>query len=163
MAGRKAASFPKPGHNHDACAARALAQADQLCRTRKVRFTPVRRQVLEAIWDSHAPIGAYDILAKMNAGGARNAPMAVYRALDFLLAQGLVHRVQSQNAFIGCPHPGDDHDSQLLLCRKCGSVAEINSAPLAAALSQAAPGFLVEQRVVEISGLCPHCKDNRHE
>ena len=155
-------SFPRPGHDHAACASEALAQAEQLCAMRHVRFTEIRRQVLEAIWQSHAPIGAYDILAGLNAGGARHAPMAVYRALEFLQGHGLVHRVASQNAFIGCAHPGEAHDSQLLICRTCGTVAELGSAPITDALAKAAPGFAVEQRIVEISGVCPHCREARH-
>ena len=88
-------AFPQPGHNHDRCAVQALARAEVLCTAKSLRFTAVRRRVLETVWASHAPIGAYDILDQLNAAGARNAPMAVYRALDFLLAHGLVHRVAS--------------------------------------------------------------------
>jgi len=151
-------SFPRPGHNHDRCAAGALNRADDLCAAKKLRFTAIRRQVLEAIWESHAPIGAYDILAHLNTGGGRNAPMAVYRALDFLLEHGLVHRVASLNAFVGCAHPGEAHGNQLLICRVCGTVAELNAKAVNAAVARSAPGFAIEHEVIEISGVCPHCK-----
>jgi len=151
-------SFPQPGHNHDRCAADALARAESLCILKNLRFTPVRRRVLETIWASHVPIGAYDILARLNAKGARNAPMTVYRALDFLLAHGLAHRVASLNAFVGCAHPGEAHGIQLLICRQCGSVAELNARAINAALTRAAPGFAIENEIIEISGVCPHCQ-----
>ena len=158
----KAQTFPAPNHDHAVCATDALARAERLCRARGVRFTEIRRRVLKAIWQSHAPIGAYDILAGLNAKGARHAPMVVYRALEFLQDNGFVHRVASQNAFIGCAHPDEGHDSQLLICRKCGTVAEIANAEVSTALANAAPGFAVESRTVEISGVCPHCKDHGH-
>ncbi|TAL02070.1 MAG: transcriptional repressor [Rhodospirillaceae bacterium] len=155
-------TFPQPGHNHDRCAVQALARAEALCDAKRLRFTSVRRRVLATVWASHAPIGAYDILAQLNAGGGRNAPMAVYRALDFLLAHGLVHRVASLNAFVGCAHPGEAHShklgSQLLICRACGSVVEFDGRAVSAAVARAAPGFAIESEVIEISGLCPHCR-----
>jgi Fur family zinc uptake transcriptional regulator len=87
--------------------------------------------------------------------------MAVYRALDFLLEQGLIHRVASLNAFIGCAHPGEDHGSQLLICRVCGTVGEINTKAINAAVARAAPGFAVESEIIEIRGVCPHCRPSK--
>ena len=89
--------------------------------------------------------------------------MAVYRALEFLMDQGLVHRIASLNAYIGCAHMDDEHDdshaAQFLICKKCGTAAELESAPLTRALKQAvaARGFTMGSQIVEISGLCPHC------
>jgi Fur family zinc uptake transcriptional regulator len=150
--------FPQPGHNHDRCAAQALRRAETLCAAKKLRFTAMRRRVLGAIWESHAPIGAYDILAQLNADGGRNAPMAIYRALDFLLEQGLVHRVASLNAFVGCAHPGEDHGNHLLICRVCGTVAEFEADAVNSALARAMPGFQVESDIIEVTGICPHCR-----
>ena len=101
-----ARAFPRPGHDHAPCAKDALMRAEKLCRRKGLRFTDVRRRVLGAIWEGHAPKGAYDILATLNTGGGRHAPMAVYRALDFLQTHGLVHRVESRNAFVGCAADG---------------------------------------------------------
>lgn len=129
-------------------------------------MTATRRQVLEILWQSHSPLGAYDILERLQEiGGKRLAPMAVYRALDFLIDAGLAHRLSSLNAFIGCTAPGDDHQAQFLICDACGSAAEIEGQPIAEAVEQAATsvGFEVRQGVVEISGVCPTCQDARRQ
>jgi Fur family zinc uptake transcriptional regulator len=158
-------AFPTPGHDHGRCAASALKAADVLCQERGVRLTAVRRKVLALVWQSHAPVGAYDLLARLNKGGGRVAPIAVYRALDFLMAQGLVHRIASLNAYVGCAHvsskrAGHDHAAQFLICKGCGTAAELESPALRKALTKAVAGrgFTVEHEVVEITGLCSHCK-----
>lgn len=155
-----ARTFPTPGHDHGACATRALAAAEKLCQTRGARLTAVRRKVLSLVWQSHAPVGAYDLLARLNQGGGKVAPIAVYRALDFLMAQGLVHRLASINAFMGCAHIGHDHAAQFLICKGCGCAAELESPALRKALVRAVAGrgFTIDREIVEISGLCPHCK-----
>ena len=153
-------AFPKPGHNHARCAADALRKAETVCAARKTRLTDIRRQVLETVWQSHVPIGAYDILSHLNAGGGKTAPMAVYRALEFLMENGLVHRIASLNAFIGCAHMGEEHHAaQFLICHSCGTTAELESAPLKRALAQAVAerDFTIDSQIVEISGICPHC------
>ncbi len=156
-------AFPDPGHDHGPCATAALMKAEILCRATGKKLTQIRRRVLEAVWESHAPIGAYDILAKLNGGGGRTAPIMVYRALDFLMDNGLVHRIASLNAFVGCAHPGDDHAAGFLICRECGSTAEMDSETLNDALDSAvaARGFVVDSQVVELRGLCPHCNEGQ--
>jgi Fur family zinc uptake transcriptional regulator len=156
----KSAAFPTPGHNHARCSADALRKAENLCVARGVRLTDTRREVLNQVWQSHVPVGAYDILAKLNKRGGKTAPMAVYRALEFLMDQGLVHRIASLNAYIGCAHMEEDsHAAQFLICKNCGTAAELESAPLTRALKQAVTerGFTMRSQIVEISGLCPHC------
>ncbi len=157
----KRQAFPTPGHDHGVCAASALAAAEVLCATRGARLTAVRRKILSLIWQSHAPAGAYDLLARLNRGGGKIAPIAIYRALDFLMGQGLVHRIASLNAYVGCVHAGHDHAAQFLICKGCGTAAELESPALRRALAKAVSGrgFTVDQQIVEISGLCPHCKD----
>ncbi len=157
-----APAFPKPGHNHAHCATEALRQAEAICAARKSKLTDIRRRVLEAVWKSHVPVGAYDILSQFNAGGGRVAPMAVYRALEFLMDNALVHRIASLNAYTGCAHMGAGHHAaQFLICRSCGTTAELESAPLNRALTQAvaARGFTIDSQIVEISGVCPHCRE----
>jgi len=152
--------LPYRPHNHDACVSQALADARQICQQANARLTPIRERVLELIWQSHKPLGAYDILAKLSADGHNAAPPTVYRALDFLQQQGLVHRIASLNAFIGCPHAGKRHTGLFLICRQCRNVLELTSPEVteAVARSSDAEGFTPETTVIEVAGLCPACK-----
>ncbi len=156
--------FLAPEHDHEQCIAAALDQAEQHCRARGARLTPQRRRVLEIVWASHAPVGAYAILERLTGEGAKPAPMTVYRALDFLQAHGLVHKVAGLNAFVGCSHPGAAHDGQFLICRECGAVAEIDDAALDQAIAGcvAAAGFRLTHGRIELEGICMHCQA-RHE
>src|SRR6266852_9126627 len=97
-------AFPPPNHDHDRCASDAIAHAEAICAARKERLTPMRRRVLEALLASHQPLGAYELIDRLAVRTARPAPITVYRALDFLREQGLVHRIESRNAFIACVH-----------------------------------------------------------
>ena len=114
------ADFPTPDHDHARCSADVLSHAETLCRQRKQRLTPMRRQVLNALAASHRPIGAYEIMERVAADGTRPAPITVYRALDFLIEQGLVHRIESRNAFLACAHRLDA--SFLPRPRKSGTI-----------------------------------------
>jgi len=111
-------------HDHQNCIDRALKSADRLCGERGVRFTPLRRRVLELIWGSHEAVKAYDLLERLKASDPAAKPSTVYRALDFLLEQGLIHRVESLNAFIGCSHAERSHELLLLICEGCHAVEE---------------------------------------
>ena len=125
-------AFPAPDHDHDRCAADAISHAEQVCRERAQKFTPIRRQVLQALLSSHRPLGAYEVIDELAKSMPRPAPITVYRALDFLMANGLVHRIESRNAYLACAH---DHDAAavvaFLICERCGSVGEIPAAPVA--------------------------------
>ena len=111
MSNRKTETHPAAHgrHDHRHCVATALAAAVERCAASGAQLTPIRRRVLELVWSSHAPIGAYDILAKLAADTGKVQPPTVYRALDFLKAQGLIHRIESRNAFIGCAQPDREH------------------------------------------------------
>lgn len=148
-------------HDHSQCVSSALADADALCAQQGVRLTALRRRVLELVWHSHKPLGAYDILAVLSeADGRRAAPPTVYRALDFLLENGLVHRIASLNAFVGCSHPEQPHQGQFLICRQCHAAIELDQHDISAAIvgSAASVGFSVESQTVEIVGLCASCQ-----
>jgi Fur family zinc uptake transcriptional regulator len=149
-------------HDHGSCVTDALARADALCTERGVRLTAQRARVLELVWSSHKPRGAYAILEDLSADGKRVAPLTVYRALDFLLEQGLIHRIESQNAFVGCPDPGTAHTGQFLVCSCCGNATELTDRGIAAAIadSAAAQGFTVQRQTVEVTGICPDCRDH---
>ncbi|HVG50905.1 MAG TPA: transcriptional repressor [Xanthobacteraceae bacterium] len=152
--------FPAPDHNHDRCAADVIAHAVDLCASRAQRLTPMRRKVLEVLAASHKPLGAYEIIDAVAAGGPRPAPITVYRALDFLMANGLVHRIESRNAFLACVH---HHDSgamvAFLICETCGEVGEAPGGDIGSTLTEAArsAGFTANMSVVEITGVCAHC------
>ncbi len=152
--------FPPPDHDHGRCTADALAHAERICRARGQKFTLIRRQVLQALSASHRPLGAYDVISALATDRARPAPITVYRALDFLIANGLVHRIESRNAFLACAH---DHGSgstvAFLICERCGAVGEVAAAPAARSLDDAArrTGFTPKLSVVEITGICAHC------
>jgi Fur family zinc uptake transcriptional regulator len=139
--------------------AATLSAAEQLCERRGTRLTPLRRRVLELIWREHAPIGAYTILEMLQQKG-RVAPPTVYRALDFLIKQGLVHRLASLNAFVGCSHPGKPHHGQFLICDSCHSLVELNDRKVTAAIEGSAQSadFHVRQQTIEILGRCSRCR-----
>ena len=153
--------FPPPSHDHDDCVASAVATAEEVCRDRGLRFTGLRRRVLELVWGSHKPAGAYDILERLNDQGKRAAPPTVYRALDFLIEADLVHRLDSLNAYVGCPDPGNAHTGQFLICRQCRSVAELDDADINLLVERKAAdlGFTAVRQTVEIQGLCRDCGD----
>jgi Fur family zinc uptake transcriptional regulator len=155
------AIFPAPGHNHERCASAAITHAEAICAARAERLTPIRRRVLEALLASHAPLGAYELIDRLAVRGARPAPITIYRALDFLREQGLVHRIESRNAFIACVQNHDSGDPVVfLICEKCGTVGEAASAAVADTIKTAsrAAGFTPKTPVIEISGVCAHCK-----
>jgi Fur family zinc uptake transcriptional regulator len=151
--------FPRSGHDHAQCVSHALSAAVSLCERAGERLTPLRQRVLELVWSSHQPIGAYALLDRLKQDGRSAAPPTVYRALEFLLEQGLVHRIESLNAYVGCAQPGDGHLVQFLICRKCGTAAEIEDRRVVEAIGRSAAerGFALEGRVIELSGLCEHC------
>ncbi|MFC3114936.1 Fur family transcriptional regulator [Cellvibrio fontiphilus] len=153
-------------HDHGHCISDALESARQLCLSRGVRLTDLRLQVLELIWQNHKPLGAYtlmEMLAKANT--RRVAPPTVYRALDFLLEQGLIHRINVLNAFIGCPSPGTKHQSHFLICRHCGIAVELDQPQLGEQILAVArdAGFTVEAQALEVSGLCANCVSHAAE
>ncbi|WP_462380346.1 Fur family transcriptional regulator [Pseudomonas sp. Marseille-QA0892] len=148
-------------HDHSLCVSQALSDADTLCARAGVRLTALRKRVLELIWQSHTPLGAYDILGILTEqDGRRAAPPTVYRALDFLVENGLVHRIASLNAFIGCNHAGSAHQGQFLICRNCRAAIELAQLPISDAIDRSARelGFEVEGQTVEVVGLCAGCK-----
>jgi Fur family zinc uptake transcriptional regulator len=155
------AIFPAPDHDHDRCSADALAHAEAICAQRGARLTPIRRRVLETLLASHAPLGAYDLIERMAVRGERLSPITIYRALDFLRDNGLVHRIESRNAFIACVHDHDSGDPVVfLICEQCGAVGEAAAAAVADTIRTAsrAAGFTPKTPVIEISGVCAHCK-----
>jgi Fur family transcriptional regulator, zinc uptake regulator len=118
--------------------------------------------VLELIWASHDPIGAYAVLDALRADGRAAAPPTVYRAIEFLIEQGLVHRIESRNAYVGCATPDEGHASQFLICARCGAASELHDSRIQSMIGESAKarGFRAQQLVVEVIGLCPSCAES---
>ena len=140
-----------------------MARADRVCAERGVRLTNQRRQILELVAASHTAIGAYEIVDRLARGGRRPAPITVYRALDFLIEQGLVHRLSSLNAYIACLHAGEHEGGQFLICKQCGAVAEMSAEGVDDAIRAGAKAsaFQVMTPMVEVTGICRHCSPNK--
>jgi Fur family zinc uptake transcriptional regulator len=152
--------FRAASHDHGSCVESALDRAAAVCARHGARLTELRRQVLELVWRGHEPIGAYALLEALRASHPNAAPPTIYRALDFLIEQGLIHRIESLNAYVGCSQPERPHVSQFLICGRCGAAAELDDPAIArAVVTRAAElGFVVERQTIELRGLCPSCR-----
>ncbi|MCB2137114.1 MAG: transcriptional repressor [Rhodobacteraceae bacterium] len=146
-------------HDHSHCAQDTLARADELSAERGARLTPVRRRALEILLESHRAMGAYEVLERLAEDGFGKQPPVAYRALDFLVELGLVHRIRRLNAFAACTHPGEAHVPAFLICRRCEAVAEAPAEAVRRAMeaASAALGFRIERTNIEALGLCPAC------
>jgi len=138
----------------------ALEQAQRICATYGARLTPVRRHVLELILQADQPTGAYTLLAQLQRGRGRLGPPTVYRALDFLLAHKLIHKIETSSAFIACGDIEHPHNSQFMICDDCGATEEIQDEEIVRSLRRLGEGrgFAVERQVIEARGRCPACR-----
>lgn len=154
-------SFQSPEHSHDQCVRQAVSRAEAVCAVDGKRLTPLRRRVLEIVWSGHGPIGAYEILDRLREENRRAAPPTVYRALEFLIECGLVHRIESLNAFVGCGDPARNHTGQFLICGECGSVGELDDPEIETLLAAKAKtlGFRAHRQTIEIQGVCAGCAE----
>ena len=152
-------TFHEGGHEHRGCIEDALARAEDVCRERGARLTPLRRRVLELVWRSHRAVKAYDLLAALGDDEGAAKPPTVYRTLEFLMELGLVHRIDSLNAFVGCPQPDRRHSAQFLICGGCGEVSEMSAASIDRAVADQATGsgFALSRQIIELHGKCPQC------
>ena len=159
MPGKKAAPLGFDKHDHGLCMDQALAAVSAHCAENHLRLTPVRRKVLELLLLEHRALGAYAILDMLRAAGFGSQPPVVYRALDFLLEHGFVHKIERLNAYVACVHPGESHSPAFMICRRCDVVAEAETASAKGALGAAAraAGFQIERAVLEAEGICSTC------
>ena len=155
--------FPTPDHDHERCAADAIAHAEALCAQRSQRLTPIRRKVLEVLLETHKPLGAYEIMERPPAAATAGADHDLSRA-RFPARNGLVHRIESRNAFLACVN---NHASGalvvFLICEHCGAVGEAPRGvadQVGAAATRA--GFTPKTPVIEIGGVCAHCRQHDH-
>lgn len=147
-------------HDHDRCINAALTRAKSLCQEKSVKLTATRESVLTILWQSHRPLGAYQIQDQLSKLLAKPiAPPTVYRAIEFLLDLSLIHRLPSLNAYIGCPFPSSQHSNLFMICNDCGSVAEMADAVLNEVLQTASnkANFGLQSQSIELFGQCPQC------
>ena len=155
--------FPPPGQNNARRLQQAVTKATEVFETKSMRFTKLRQQVFEEIAATNTSIGAYDILDKLAIKGTRLAPISVYRAIDVLMEAGVIHRLESKNAFFACRRLHHDFEKGkrpiILSCEKCGAVAEVDSEGIFETIDKVSKGANFKPRVkfVEVSGTCPRC------
>lgn len=137
----------------------ALDRAEAACRARGASLTAIRREVLELLYRSPTGVKAYDLLAQIQEARPGASPPTVYRALDFLIEQGLAHKIGRMNLFVACRHASHQTPSLFLVCPKCSGVTELQEQSVMSALSNslAAAGHILESPEVEISAICPKC------
>jgi len=154
--------FKPAAHKHQDCLKSAIKVAKAHCDVSGLRLTPLRQRVLELVWQSHEPVKAYDVLDELKQGHSSSAPPTVYRALDFLREQGLVHKIESLNSYVGCGNPEELHTGQFFICRDCGSVAEVDDADISGLIEKKANrfGFKIDNEMVEIKGHCQECRES---
>jgi len=144
---------------HNDCITEAIQRGEEICAKNGLKFTAIRRRVLELVWESHKPAKAYDILEKLGKEDGSPVPPTVYRALDFLLENGLVHKINSLNAFVGCTHPGPNNQCYFLICTECDEVKECCASQLGKAIGQSVKSnsFKMDTVSLEIQGVCESC------
>ncbi|WP_404418922.1 transcriptional repressor [Marinospirillum sp.] len=137
-----------------------MSEADALCLRKGLRLTPTRRRVLELIVQSPGGAKAYDLLDALTAENPSARPPTIYRAIDFLLSNGLIHRIESLNAYVSCTCPEHAQAYQLLICKNCGDVQELHEENLDSQLETAArdQGFQVLRKTIEVHGICHTCQ-----
>jgi Fur family zinc uptake transcriptional regulator len=140
--------------------AHVLAEAEASCRQRGGRLTPGRRLVLDFLLQAARPLTAYEVMDRLRLAGAPATPAGAYRSLDFLLEHGLAHRLETRRAYVACGHPDHPHAGQFLICRQCGTVVETEDERVATAAEQLGQrlGFALDQRTVELTGVCGPCQ-----
>ena len=146
--------------DHEVCIERAMREAESICQEKGLRFTDLRREVLRLIWLSHVPAKAYDILENLKGKEWSAKPPTVYRALDFLLETGLVHKLDSINAYIGRSHPRDHNGCYFLICTDCNEAKECCSSELSDAIELAwnKNSFKPKKITLEVFGQCSACR-----
>src|SRR6185312_5155901 len=146
-------------HHHDA--AGFVREVEAASRERGLRLTPLRHEVLNLIARARKPVKAYDLLESLRDSHAGAAPPTVYRALDFLLEHGFIHKLESINAFVYCQHPSEAHQVPFLICDVCEGATELcDEGAIAKLIEQQARGFgfRAKAQTLEVHGLCKGCR-----
>ena len=150
-------SFKK--HDHSICSDRYKASIEKYCHQNNLELTPLRQKVFEILIRGHKPLGAYEILDVLSKEGFSSSPPIAYRVLDFLIENGLVHKIQGLNSFIACAYADCAHIPAFVICRKCDNVAEIRGEENFPKASSSSLDFKIENAMIEILGICSTCSD----
>ena len=134
---------------------------EALCRQRGGRLTKQRRTVLAMLTAARRPLSAYELLDLLKPADRAATPASTYRSLEFLVGVGLAHRLETTRSFVACEHPEHLHAVQFLICRTCGTVVETEDKRLVRATDELGErhGFALEQRTVELTGICGACRN----
>ncbi|EIM02044.1 Fur family transcriptional regulator [Rhodanobacter thiooxydans] len=151
---------PHPSHPHHHDAKGFVRAVEHASEERGLRLTPLRKEVLELIATAHKPVKAYDLLDQLREKHGNAAPPTVYRALDFLLENGFIHKLESINAFVSCHHPAEAHQVPFLICDTCASAQEVCDERVAELIEAQARafGFRPQAQTLEVHGTCRHCR-----
>ena len=145
-------------HNHNNCISTSLSELEKYCQKSDQKLSKVRRKVLEILLESHKALGAYEILDKLKSNGFASQPPVAYRAINFLLKVGFVHKIEKFNSYIACTNPGKSHKPAFLICRKCNLVSETIQKPSnEISLEAKNNNFCIENSIIEIIGVCQNC------
>lgn len=141
--------------------AQVIAEIERACADRGIRFTDIRRRVFELIVWAEKPMKAYELLDHLKGEREGAAPPTVYRALDFLLENHFIHKLESINAFVSCHHPVEAHTVPFFICDRCGRATEFCDSSVARQLIEQAKelGFTPHAQSLEVHGLCKDCRD----
>lgn len=148
-------------HDHVRSLNAAISRAHEICNTSNVRLTSTREAILKLLWQSHQPLGAYQLQQQLSKVTDKPvAPPTIYRAIEFLINLGLVHRIPSLNAYVGCPFPNSEHSNIFLICKSCKTVAEVADNRVNSLLENVCDKatFTLENQTIELFGLCPNCE-----
>lgn len=148
-------------HDHEKCVANALFAAEEICKAKNLRLTDLRFAVLEKIWRSDTPVGAYEILDALKNDFPKAAPISIYRALDFLEENSLIHKLPAEGSFVGCRFPEEEHTPVFLVCSICKKAEEIKIEKNLKELKKAAASvkFKPKKACIELYGVCPSCRN----
>ena len=159
MVNKVSSIFPKAKHTHESCVARLNSHVAKIVDKSGKKFGANQLFVLDALIQDHKAISAYEIVERIAKTDRRLQPVQVYRALDGLLKLGLVHRLQSKNAYVVCSSIDECRAPQLFYCSSCERVAEISGGALPQHIARLAQenNFQLEHGLVELIGHCPEC------
>lgn len=160
----KAPTFPSPGHDHRACMDGALGRAKSRCLEKGIKWTALRERVFQHVTASHRPVSAYDLIESLAQDGKRLAPVSVYRILEVLQSAGIVHRLETRNAFYACMSAHEaDRQTVTFVCGECDCVTEAEAPDAFRAIGEVskAAHFQPQGTIIEVTGICAACRERR--